>query len=41
MEINHWEVLRKLDGTDKVKGIIPILTDNKIVVSKYFKNIMS
>lgn len=36
MEINHWEVLRKLDGTDKVKGIIPILTDNKIVVSKYF-----
>lgn len=36
MGINHWEVLRKLDGTDKVKGIIPILTDNKIVVSKYF-----
>ena len=36
MDINHWEILRKLDGTDKVKGIIPILTDNKIVVSKYF-----
>lgn len=34
--INHWEILRKLDGTDKVKGIIPILTNNKIVVSKYF-----
>ena len=34
--INHWEILRKLHGTDKVKGIIPILTNNKIVVSKYF-----
>ena len=34
--INHWEILRKLDGTDKVKGSIPILTNNKIVVSKYF-----
>ena len=34
--INHWEILRKLDGTDKVKGIIPILTNNNIVVSKYF-----
>ena len=30
MEIGHWEVLRKL------KGIIKTLTDNKIVVSKYF-----
>lgn len=34
--IKHWEVLRKLDGTDKTKGIIPVLTDNKIVVSDYF-----
>ena len=34
--INHWQILRKLDGTDKVKGIIPILTNNKIVMSKYF-----
>lgn len=30
MQIGHWEVLRKL------KGIIKTLTDNKIVVSKYF-----
>ena len=36
MEVNHWEVLRKLDGTEKVKGIIPTLTDNKIVVSDFF-----
>lgn len=34
--IKHWEVLRKLDGTDKTKGIVPVLTDNKIVVSDYF-----
>ena len=36
MEIKHWEVLRKLEGTDKVKGIIQVLTNNKIVVSNYF-----
>lgn len=36
MEINHWEVLRKLEGTEKVRGIIPTMTDNKIVVSEYF-----
>lgn len=36
MEINHWEVLRKLEGNDKSKGIIPILTDNNFVVSDYF-----
>lgn len=36
MEINHWEVLRKLEGTDKIRGIIPVMTDNKIVVSDYF-----
>lgn len=34
--IKHWEVLRKLDGTDKTKGIIPVLNDNKIVVVDYF-----
>lgn len=34
--IKHWEVLRKLDGTDKTKGIIPVLNDNKIVVVNYF-----
>lgn len=36
MEINHFEVLRKLDGNQKVNGIIPTMTDNKIVVSHYF-----
>lgn len=37
MEVNHFEVLRKLEGGGKVKGIIPsLLTDNKIVVSDYF-----
>lgn len=36
MGINHWEILRKLEGTEKVKGIIPTLTDNKIVASDYF-----
>ncbi|MCY9539252.1 Rha family transcriptional regulator, partial [Paenibacillus alvei] len=36
MKISHWEVLRKLDGTEKVKGIIQTFTDNKIVVSDYF-----
>lgn len=36
MGVNHWEILRKLEGTEKVKGIIPTLTDNKIVVSDYF-----
>ena len=36
LEINHWEILRKLEGTDKIKGIIPTLTNNKIVVSDYF-----
>lgn len=34
--IKHWEVLRKLDGTDKTKGIVPVLNDNKIVVVDYF-----
>lgn len=36
LNISHWEILRKLDETDKVKGIIPILTNNSFVVSKYF-----
>ena len=36
MEINHWEVLRKLEGNDKNKGIIPILGDNNFVVTDYF-----
>lgn len=36
MGINHWEILRKLDGTEKTKGIIKTLGDNKIVVTDYF-----
>lgn len=36
MEMKHWQILRKLDGTKKTKGIIQILGDNKIVVSDYF-----
>ncbi|MCD3298117.1 Rha family transcriptional regulator, partial [Clostridium botulinum] len=36
MEVEHWQILRKLEGTEKVKGIIPTLADNKIVVSQYF-----
>lgn len=36
MEMPHWQILRKLDGTKKIKGIIQILGDNKIVVSDYF-----
>ncbi|EPY2274478.1 Rha family transcriptional regulator [Clostridium sporogenes] len=38
MGIDHWEILRKLDGSESAKmiGIIPTLTDNGIVVSDYF-----
>lgn len=36
MEMKHWQILRKLDGTKKVKGIIQILNDNKIVAVDYF-----
>lgn len=36
MEMLHWQILRKLDGTKKIKGIIQILGDNKIVVTDYF-----
>lgn len=36
LEMEHWQLLRKLEGTDKFRGIIQILTDNKIVVSDYF-----
>ena len=27
MEMPHWQILRKLDGTKKIKGIIQILGD--------------
>ena len=36
MGMEHWQVIRKLEGTEKVAGIIPVLADNKIVVSDYF-----
>ncbi|HBF1646942.1 TPA: Rha family transcriptional regulator [Clostridioides difficile] len=36
LEINHWEVLRKLEGTEKSKGIIDILGSNNFVVTDYF-----
>lgn len=36
LEINHWEVLRKLEGTEKTKGIIDILGSNNFVVTDYF-----
>lgn len=34
--VPHWQILRKLDGTKKSKGVVKILADNKIVVSDYF-----
>lgn len=40
MEMEHWKVLRKLEGQEKegkhIKGYIEILTDNQIVVSDFF-----
>ncbi|MBY2242539.1 phage regulatory protein/antirepressor Ant [Clostridioides difficile] len=36
LEINHWEVLRKLEGTEKTKGIIDVLGSNNFVVTDYF-----
>lgn len=36
LDMKHWQILRKLDGTKKIKGIIQILNDNKIVVVDYF-----
>lgn len=41
MEVNHWEVIRKLEGRElkgkHIKGYIEILADNQMVVSKYFQ----
>jgi Rha family phage regulatory protein len=36
MGTNHWEVLRKLEGSKDRKGYIKILADNHLVVSDYF-----
>lgn len=34
--VNHWEILRKLEGSKDRKGYIKVLTDNQMVVSDYF-----
>lgn len=40
MDIEHWKVLRKLDGRKEngkhIKGYVEVLTDNQMVVSEYF-----
>lgn len=40
MEVEHWQILRKLDGQEKdgkhIPGYVEILSDNEIVVSDYF-----
>lgn len=41
MEVEHWELLRKLDGRNKkdgthTKGYIEILNDNHLVVDEFF-----
>lgn len=36
MDIKHYQVLEKLEGTKTIKGIIQTLTDHKIMVSDYF-----
>ena len=36
LNMKHWQILRKLEGTKNTKGIIKILNDNKIVVVNYF-----
>jgi phage regulator Rha-like protein len=36
MGVQHWEVLRKLEGGKDRKGILNILTDNQMVVANYF-----
>lgn len=41
MEMEHWKVLRKLEGQEKegkhIKGYVEILNDNNIVVVDYFE----
>lgn len=36
MEIDHYKVLRKLEGSKDRKGYIKILTDSQMGVSDYF-----
>lgn len=37
LEMKHYQILEKLEGTKTVKGIIPTLTDHNFVVSDYFQ----
>lgn len=36
MEMKHYQILEKLEGTKKNKGIIPVLCDHEIMVADYF-----
>lgn len=36
MEVKHWEILRKIEGSKDRKGYIEILNDNQMVVADYF-----
>lgn len=36
LETEHWQLLRRLEGDKKVKGVISILTHHNFVVSDYF-----
>jgi Uncharacterized phage-encoded protein len=36
IDIDHWEILRKLEGSKDRKGFIKILNDNHLVVVDYF-----
>lgn len=37
MGVQHWEIIRKLEGGSGRKGYIQILNDNQMVVVDYFK----
>lgn len=37
MEIRHSDILEKLEGSRKVKGIIPVLAERNFPLSDYFK----
>lgn len=36
MDMKHYQILEKLEGTKTVKGIIPILSDHNFMVADYF-----
>ncbi len=40
MDIKHYQILEKLEGTKTVKGIIPILNNHKIMPVDYLKKII-